>query len=180
MNEKEQDILDKIINFYRKNNYMPTIRDILHETNYKSTNTIYKYIKKLVDMDFLIKDKTNGKIYLNGTYNFDTNNCIKKINIINTKETLTIETKINKQYIGFQIKNNYFENINIQRNDYLIIEKTEKLKNNDLGLFIINKKYRIMKYEYYDGFYFLTDNTTETLYRVKIIGKVVSIYRKRI
>ena len=61
--------------------------------------------------------------------------------------------------------------------DYLIIEKTNNLEDNDIGLFVINKKYRIMKYFYKDGFYILKDNEVLTLYKVRIIGKVIGVYR---
>ena len=83
-----------------------------------------------------------------------------------------------KSYVAFKIHNDYFTNIGIMKNDILIIEKNKRIKKNNLGLFIIDKKYRIMKYDYKDGFYILKDNEEILLNRVKIIGKVIMIERK--
>ena len=98
--------------------------------------------------------------------------------VVNTKEKLILKLDIRKKYVGYKIKNDYFNDLYIKKMDYLIIEKTNNLKDNDLGLFVINKKYRIMKYFYKAGFYILKDSEILTLYRVKIIGKVVGVYRK--
>ena len=90
----------------------------------------------------------------------------KYINIILNK---------NKKYLAYKINNNYFNNIGILKNDILVIEVNKRLKPSDLGLFIIDKKYRIMKYNYKDGFYLLSDNEEILLNKVNIIGKVIMI-----
>lgn len=175
MTEKEELIYQQIINYYKKNKYMPTIRELLKELNYKSTNTIYKYIKQLENKGYLIRNK-NNKLIIKEEIDLSTRELIN-ITIINTKEVLILNLNKNKKYLGYKIKHDYFKHLYIKNQDYLIIERTNKLNNHDLGLFVINKKYRIMEYEYRDGFYLLKDFELITLYRVKIIGKVISVYR---
>lgn len=178
MTEKEEIVYKKIIKYYKENKCIPTIRELLKELDYKSTNTIYKYIKKLEDKGYLKRNK-NNKLVIKEEIDLY-NNEVTSIMVINTKEILTLNLNKNKKYIGYKIKHDYFNKLYIKKNDYLIIEKTNKLNNNDLGLFVINKKYRIMEYEYIDGFYILKDKEREILNKVKILGKVISIYRKDI
>ena len=98
--------------------------------------------------------------------------------VINTKKMIDIN--IDNNTILYQIKNSFFTEYAINKNDYLIINTNIEIKNNELGLFLINNKYRIMKYTYIDGYYILEDNEREILYEIKIIGKVVGVYRNNL
>lgn len=176
MKEKEEILLNEIVNYYKRNGVMPTRRFLQKTLNYKSVNSITKYFKSLEEQNYLTRN-SDGKIILN-KYVIDNTN-LKTINIINTtNETCTLIIDRNKKYVAYKIHNNYFNNIGILRNDILIIELNKTLKDDDIALFIINKQYRIMKYRYQDGFYILKDKEEILLNRVKIIGKVIMIERK--
>lgn len=176
MNEKEEKILEEIINYYKENKVMPTRRYLQKVFNFKSVNSITKYIKSLEEQNYLIRNKDN-KIILNKYTNENTN--LKTITIINmNNKHINLILDKNKKYVAYRIHNNYFNNIGILRNDILVIEINKRLKPNDLGLFIIDKEYRIMKYNYKDGFYLLSDKEDILLNKVNIIGKVIMIERK--
>ena len=178
MTEKEGKVYQKMIDFYKENKTMPSVRDIQKELDYKSQTTIYKVLKTLEDKGYLKRNKKKKFVFVNNIELEQKEFVI--IKVINTKEELLLNLNIRKKYIAYKIKNNYFNHFFIKENDYLIIEKTKDLNNNDLGLFIIDNKYRILLYSYYDGFYLLKDYETITLYRIKIVGKVISVYRKNI
>lgn len=176
MNEKEEKILEEIINYYKENKVMPTRRYLQKVFNFKSVNSITKYIKSLEEQNYLIRNKDN-KIILNKYTNENTN--LKTITIINmNNKHINLILDKNKKYVAYKIHNNYFNNIGILRNDILVIEINKRLKPNDLGLFIIDKEYRIMRYNYKDGFYLLSDKEDILLNKVNIIGKVIMIERK--
>lgn len=176
MNEKEEKILEEIINYYKENRIMPTMRYLQKVFNFKSVNSITKYIKSLEEQNYLIRNKDN-KLILNKYNNENTN--LKMITVINmNNQYLNIILDKNKKYVAYKIHNDYFNNIGILRNDILVIEINKRLKSNDLGLFIIDKKYQIMKYNYKDGFYLLSDKEDILLNKVNIIGKVIMIERK--
>lgn len=176
MNEKEEKILEEIINYYKENKVMPTRRYLQKVFNFKSVNSITKYIKSLEEQNYLIRNKDN-KIILNKYTNENTN--LKTITIINmNNKHINLILDKNKKYIAYKIHNNYFNNIGILRNDILVIEINKRLKPNDLGLFIIDKEYRIMRYNYKDGFYLLSDKENVLLNKVNTIGKVIMIERK--
>ena len=177
MNEKEERVLKEIIVYIKNNNIMPTRRYLQKKLNYKSINSITRYINSLEKQNYLVRNEdgklTLSKYYLNYQNNF------KSINIINEKNTvinLIMDKK--KKYLAYKINNNYFNDAGIIKKDVLIIEEKSELKTNDIGLFIIDKKYRIMKYDYKDGFYVLRDNEEILLNRVKILGKVIMVERK--
>ena len=177
MNKKEEELLQEIVNYVNENNYMPTRRYLQIKLGYKSVNSITYYINRLIKQNYL-KKNTDGKIVIDKSgINYQKE--LKTIRVINTRKTY-IRLFLNKshKYVAYKIHNEYFNNIGILRNDILIVQKNRKLYVDDIALFIIDKKYRVMKYNYKDGFYLLTDNEEILLNKVKIIGKVIGIERK--
>ena len=176
MTEKEEQIYHQMVIYYQKNKIMPSVRELQNILGYKSPNSIYQIIKQLETKGYLKRNSHNKIVLVDNPILEPTDFVTMKV--VNTKEKLILNLDIRKKYIGYKIKNDYFNDLYIKKMDYLIIEKTNKLEDNDLGLFVINKKYRIMQYFYKDGFYILEDSEILTLYRVKIIGKVIGVYRK--
>lgn len=177
MKRKEEIILNEIIKYTYENHTMPTRRYLQKKCNYKSVNSITRYIKILEEENYLIRNKDN-KIILNDFSIFY--NCgLKTIDIINSNnKTINLLLDKNDKYLAYKIHNNFFHEIGIFRNDILIIKKKKWLRDNEIGLFIIDNKYRIMKYSCKDGFYILKDKEEILLNNVKIIGKVIMIERK--
>ena len=177
MSIKEERVLNEIIIFFNYNKTMPTMRYLQKKLGYKSVNSITWYIKSLLKQNYLFKN-SDGKIVI---YNESNNykDGLKKLTIINTKNKfINLYLNKNKNYLAYKIRHNYFNKMGILKNDILIIEINKKLKNNDLGLFIIDNEYRIMNYYYKDGFYLLKDKEELVLYQTKIIGKVIMIEKK--
>ena len=174
MTEKEELILKTICQYIKDNNTMPTRRFIQRKLNYKSVNSITQYFKSLEQKGYLKYNNNHKLIIGNSLYN----NNLKNIKIVNQKNQ-TIELLLNKKknYLGYRLNNNCFENEFILKGDTLIIEKKKELNVGDIGLFIIDNHYRVMKYNYRDGFYLLSDKETLYLNHVKIIGKVIKIIR---
>lgn len=176
MTEKEEKILQEIITFYNQNKLMPSIRYLQKKFGYKSTNSISQYLISLEQQKYLIRNSKN-KLIINN-YSNDYTKGLKIIKSINSNDEINILLNKNQKYLAFKLKNNAFYKRGILKGDLLIIEKNKKINNNDLGLFIINKKYRIMQYLYQDGFYILEDNEQIILNKIKLIGKVIQIERK--
>ncbi len=176
MTEKEEKILQEIITFYNQNKLMPSIRYLQKKFGYKSTNSISQYLISLEQQKYLIRNSKN-KLIINN-YSNDYTKGLKIIKSINSNDEINILLNKNQKYLAFKLKNNAFYKRGILKGDLLIIEKSKKINNNDLGLFIINKKYRIMQYLYQDGFYILEDNEQIILNKIKLIGKVIQIERK--
>ena len=153
MTKKEEKILKEIINYYKDNKVMPSIRYIAKKLHYKSHNSVYQTFKSLEKKKYLIRH--NNKLILN--------------------ETVKEDTFI--KIIAFKLNNNYFIKDCLKKGDILIVKEGKSIKENELGLFIIDGKYRIMKYNYKDGFYLLSDKEQIILYKIKLIGKVIKVLR---
>lgn len=176
MSDKEERLLEEITNFYQRNKLMPTIRYLKDKLNYQSNYSIQRLLKSLEKQNYLKRNEKNKLIlYSDMTPKEDG---LKIIEIINTKEKVAAILNKRKKYVGYIIKNNYLKKDKILKNDILIIERTSKLQNNDIGLFIIDKKYYIMKYRYKDGFYILSNKEEIILNKVQIVGKLIMIKRK--
>lgn len=172
MTEKEFIIYKAIQEFIKNNNYSPSIRELCTILGYKSTKTIYNYLNKLKNKNYLNYEKKKKRsISITNTIN-------QNVLIINTKKTINFQ--INSNQVIFQIKNNYFKDYSIKYNDYLIIDTKKKIKINQLGLFIINKSFEIMKYNYVDGFYILENNKKEVLNEINLVGVVEGVFRLKI
>ena len=176
MSEKEEQIFSTIIDYYKYNKSMPSIRYLQKKYSYKSTNSIYRYLNSLEKQNYLTRNANNKRI-INQNIKENYENGLKIINIINDKRKAYLFLKKKKKYLGFIIKNNNFINDSIKENDLLIIEINSKIENSELGLFIINGKYRIMRYFYKSGFYILRDKEEIILNKIKLIGKVILIER---
>ena len=177
MNQKEEAILKEIINYVTVNKTMPTRRYLQKKLNFKSVNSITEYMKSLENENYLIRNKDN-KLILNN-YSFFYQSGLKSIKVLNrSKEKIQLFLNKGKKYFAYKMPNNTFYNRGIHTGDILIIEINKKLQNNDLGLFIIDSKYRIMTYNYKDGFYYLKDNDELILNKVKILGKVIIVEKK--
>lgn len=175
MTEKEEQILNAITNYFKDYKTMPSIRYLQKKLNYKSHNSIYQYLNKLVKKNYLTK-AFNGKFILNENLLLDSN--IKKIKIINSKDKyLNIILDKKKDYTGFILKNNKLKNDGFYKGDIFIIEKTQKIANNEIGLFIIDNQKRLMKYKYIDGFHILEDSERIILERIHLIGKAILMER---
>ena len=176
MNPKEEEILNVIINYFKENNTMPTRRYLQKRFGYKSINSITQYLLSLEKQSYLKRNSESKLVLNNHMMPYQDN--LKIIKIINTNRFIKLFLNKRKKYMAYKINNNYFNNIGIIKNDLLIIEITDKIKPNNLGLFIIDGKYRIMQYNYRDGFYLLMDNEELILNKIKIVGKVIQIIRK--
>ena len=169
----KEKVLKIIYKYYEENKVMPSIREIQNILKYKHHNSIYTAFRQLEKDGILVhtKRKWSLKTPLEE---------IKKIKVINEDHYIYTDN-IMYDYYAFKMNNNYLKNDNILKNDYLIIKKTKSIKNNDIGLFKYNDNYHVMKYQFSNGFYILyNEKKKEILNKVKIIGKVVELQRKRV
>ncbi len=177
MNEKENILLNLIINYFSNNITMPTRRYLQKKMGFKSVNSITQYLKSLETKNYLRRNSENKLVLDNYTLHYK--DVIKNIKIINDKNKfihMILDNK--KNYYGYKMNNNYFNYLGICKNDILIIEEKTKLKDNEIGLFIIDSKYRVMRYLNKNGFFILKDCDELILSKVKILGKVILVEKK--
>jgi len=180
LTEKQQLFFDFIVNCYQKTKETLTIGVLKKSSNYKSYNTIRKYLNQLEDKGYIKFDDNKKKIIYIKKYL--ENNSILNIPIINEDKFLTIINDlidIKKEYLAFKVHNNKLNNYFIKNGDVLVIEKNSSKLNNKLVLVLINDKYYILKYIKKDGFIHLVNDKESFILESfdSIIGKVVFMFR---
>ena len=176
MSEKEEIIYDAIINYYRQNRTMPSIRYLQKELGYKSTNSIYRYLLSLEKQYYLVRNNIN-KLVINREIQDKYKEGLKIIDVINSKKKIKQYLNKNKKYCAFIIKNDNLKKEMIKKNDILIIELNAIIQNNELGLFIVDNSYCIMNYFYENGFYILSSDKKVILNKINYVGKVIQLER---
>ena len=83
--KKKEEIFKEITDYYEKNLSMPTIRYLMNKFGYHSTNIVYKYLKKLEEEQYLVRN-INNMLVLNKKYTTN----IKEIPIVNSKEKIKV------------------------------------------------------------------------------------------
>lgn len=57
LNKKEKQVYDYIKKFINKKHYSPSYREILKNTDYKSIESVFEVINKLISLDLIVVDK---------------------------------------------------------------------------------------------------------------------------
>ena len=180
LTKKQQIFFNFIIDCYQKTKEMPTIGVLKKSSNYKSYNTIYKYLKQLEEKEYIKLDNKRKKIIYIKKYL--KNNLISNIPIINENEFISLNNSllnIKYDYIAFKLHNNRLNSYCLKNKDILIIEKNLTKLNNKFVLVFINNNYYILKYINKDGFiHLINDKESFVLERFdSIIGKVILTIR---
>ncbi len=170
--KKKEEIFKEIINYYENNLSMPTIRYLMNKFGYHSTNIVYKYLKKLEEEQYLVRN-INNQLVLNKKYTTN----IKEIPIINSQDKIKLILEKDKDYLGYLVKDNHLIKNNIIKKDILIIEKGSNPPINGMALFNINNTYIIGKYELKDNFFIIDYENTVICDINSYIGKVILLER---
>lgn len=169
--KKKEEIFKEITDYYEKNLSMPTIRYLMNKFGYHSTNIVYKYLKKLEEEQYLVRN-INNMLVLNKKYTTN----IKEIPIVNSKEKIKVILEKDKDYLGYMIKDNRLIKDNIIKKDILIIEKgIPPIKG--IALFNINNTYIVGNYELKDNYFIIDYENTIVCDINNYIGKVILLER---
>lgn len=180
LTKKQQEFFNLITKYYKENKKTPTIGILKKNSNYKSYNTIYKYLAQLEKKEFIKLDKKDNKItYIKKQLE---NNLYTNIPIINNKTFIEVSNKhlkYNQEYVAFKLNNNKLNNYYLKTKDILIIEKNLNNLNNKFVLVLIENNYQVFKYLKKDGFIHLLNDKQCILLTtsITIIGKVIMLIR---
>ncbi len=179
LTKKQKLFLELIVNYYNKTKEMPTTGILKKIGNFKSYNSVYKYLNELEKKNYLSLNKKLKKIiYVNSSLIF--NNKIIKVPIINEKQYIEIISNHNqKSYLAFKVNNSKLKKYFIKQKDILIIEECQKQIANNLVLAFIENHYDVFMCTIIN-YYIKLENSNET-YIIKdinlIIGKVKTLIR---
>ncbi|MBP2025519.1 transcriptional repressor LexA [Peptoniphilus stercorisuis] len=200
LNQRQIAILLYIKKAIDMKGYPPTVREICKELNIKSTSTVHASLEKLETKGYIRKDATKPRAIeiLDPSDDFL---MIKKktvdIPVIgrvtagepilayqNIEDTYPIpaEFAASKNLFILRVSGESMINSGILDGDFVIIEKKDYAENGDKVLALINDEATIKTFYKEKGYYRLQPENDFMepiiLNEVKILGKIVGLYRK--
>lgn len=198
MTELQDQIYSYLIDTIKEKGYPPSVREIASAVGLNSPSSVQLQLNKLIDMGYISKDpetprgikindekfnlslrKTIDVPILKDTTNFDT--LFSETNIASYMPILE-ESVGNSDFIMFEFKGNSMENVAILDKDWLLIRKQETADSEDLVMVYANNSIMIrrlikdnLRYRLLTESKVIEETVVE---RLKIIGKVVGVYRK--
>ncbi len=193
LTKKQKEFYDRLKDFVNRNGYFPSFREIAKFTGLRSTNSVWKYIKKLESEGYVFEK--NGKYSI-----VEMNENFIKIPLMGfvpagspaeifseLGEEIELPSWFaepsNKEIIAFKVKGLSMKDAYINDGDIVILKKTENALSGDTVIALLEdnsitlKKLKILK----DGFLLVPENEEYQPIKVKelrIIGKVVGVLRK--
>ena len=193
MNNKAQEILD-FINFTLKNDgYSPSVREICEAVNLKSTSTVQYHLNKLEKKGVI--NKSEGK-----SRSLHLNNSISEFRSVPIVGEIAAglplsaeenqigelpypESNFNDSLIALKINGDSMIEAGIHDGDLVVIDKSKKPLDGDIGAFLVydteatvkyidtirNKQYLIPANKNYENI--------EISENISVVGKVVSLFR---
>ena len=198
---RQEFILKAIKKLIAENGYPPTVREIGKLTNLSSPATIHFHIEKLAEKGYIKKDSTKNRtleLLVPNEYLEQNDDVIKvpllgkvtagtPIEAIETPdEVFSLPRELipkNKEIFTLKVSGESMINVGIYDKDILIVERTNVAKNGDTVVAMNEDNEATVKTFYKENGYFLLQPENDTmqpiiLKTVKILGKVIGLYRK--
>ena len=193
MSNKENEILE-FINYTLKNDgYSPSVREIGEAVNLKSTSTVQYHLKKLEKKGVINKSEGKSRsLHLNGMASeFRSVPILGEIaaGLPLTAEENQVgelpypESNFNDSLIALKVNGDSMIDAGIHDGDLVVVDKSKKPNNGDIGAFLILETEATVKYldTIRNKQYLIPANKSfeniEVTENISAVGKVVSLFR---
>lgn len=156
---KEREVLEYIVQFQKQFGYSPTLKEIAQATGHRANSTIHSLIRSLVDKGYIQKVDGNTRVLKILDHNISSKMLGSQPSIelpvmgylidgkpLEPHEDPNASYQISTTLISGRktayilvIKGENLKKEGIMENDYIIIEKTDDVKDNDIVLVTIDK-----------------------------------------
>ncbi|WP_143321611.1 transcriptional repressor LexA [Clostridium sp. HBUAS56010] len=200
LTKKQQLVLDYIKQSILKNGYPPTVREIATEIGVKSASTVQRHIEVLIEKEYMRRDPTKPRTIeiIDDCFNL-TRREVVNVPVLGTVaagQPLYAEKNIenyypipsdflpNEETFMLKVIGNSMVNAGILEGDQIIVKMTSEVKNNDIVVALIDDIVTIKRFFKEDGHYRLQpeNDSMEPIIvdRLKVLGKVIGLFRKGI
>lgn len=195
---KEAQIFEYIKNFSKTNGYSPSYREISAAVNIKSTNSVKKYVDRLVEKKLIIKQDNKSRCMNYVQTREERKNDVVSIPLVgrvaagvpilaveNIEDEFVISKSVfgtNQELFMLKIAGDSMINIGIDDGDFVVVKKQDDAENGDIVVAYIDG-YATVKNFYKDG-QFVKLVPQNELYKpivtndCKVLGKVVGCIKK--
>ena len=172
--KKREQIYTFLIDFIKEKGYQPTVREIAHAVNLKSSSSVYRHLEMLEKDGVIILGKNEQKSRKRSIHIIDLNKKIKKnVSEENIKNLIKFSKKqvnTNNDVFSKKVTNDYIVTVdNILIDDIIIIEKVNSLEKNSIGLLLFENRIFIKR--------MLSDYKKISDTDPVVLGKIIGVYR---
>jgi len=189
---RQQDVLDRINQFYRKNGYAPSVRDLANMLGVSSISTIHQHLAALETKGYIKRNpnKARSLEIIRGVRQsavrtislpfFDDIDALLVENAVSeAKKGLPLPPQfIEGDSIVVKVKDDEMTKEGIHKGDLLIVRLQQRVHNNDIILLKFDKKVMVRRLHLAPKSYRLTtgDNRKKPMLvrKLELIGKVIT------
>ena len=198
---RQKEILTYIKQYYAKNKYTPSIRNICEHFNLSSSATVKVHLDGIIEKGFLRRDSRNPRyleIMVPNEFEQSNNEVVSvpllgKITAGNPIEAIETPDEYfplpvslipnNKEIFTLRVSGESMINAGIHDNDIIIVERVNTAKNGDIVVAMNDENEVTLKTFYKEKNYFRLQPEHDfmapiILKNVSILGKAIGLYRK--
>ncbi len=198
---RQKEILTYIKQYYAKNKYTPSIRNICEHFNLSSSATVKVHLDGIIEKGFLRRDSRNPRyleIMVPNEFEQSNNDVVSvpllgKITAGNPIEAIETPDEYfplpvslipnNKEIFTLRVSGESMINAGIHDNDIVIVERVNTAKNGDIVVAMNDENEVTLKTFYKEKNYFRLQPENDfmapiILKNVSILGKAIGLYRK--
>lgn len=198
---RQKEILTYIKQYYAKNKYTPSIRNICEHFNLSSSATVKVHLDGIIEKGFLRRDSRNPRyleIMVPNEFEQSNNDVVSvpllgKITAGNPIEAIETPDEYfplpislipnNKEIFTLRVSGESMINAGIHDNDIIIVERVNTAKNGDIVVAMNDENEVTLKTFYKEKNYFRLQPENDfmapiILKNVSILGKAIGLYRK--
>ncbi len=198
---RQKEILTYIKQYYAKNKYTPSIRNICEHFNLSSSATVKVHLDGIIEKGFLRRDSRNPRyleIMVPNEFEQSNNEVVSvpllgKITAGNPIEAIETPDEYfplpvslipnNKEIFTLRVSGESMINAGIHDNDIIIVERVNTAKNGDIVVAMNDENEVTLKTFYKEKNYFRLQPENDfmapiILKNVSILGKAIGLYRK--
>jgi repressor LexA len=198
---RQKEILTYIKQYYAKNKYTPSIRNICEHFNLSSSATVKVHLDGIIEKGFLRRDSRNPRyleIMVPNEFEQSNNDVVSvpllgKITAGNPIEAIETPDEYfplpvslipnNKEIFTLRVNGESMINAGIHDNDIIIVERVNTAKNGDIVVAMNDENEVTLKTFYKEKNYFRLQPENDfmapiILKNVSILGKAIGLYRK--
>lgn len=202
LTKKQKEVLDYIKQFYAKNKYPPSIRQICGAINLSSPATVHVHINHLVDKGFIKRSNEGNRaleLLVPNEYEIKNDDEVVEVPLLgkitagSPIEAIEIPNEFfslpaylipkQKEVFTLKVDGESMVNKGILSNDIVIVERCENAHNGDVVVAMTDENEVTLKTFYKEKNYFRLQPENDymepiILTNVTILGKAIGLYRK--
>ena len=154
LTKKEQEVYDFIVRYRDDNGYSPLLREIASSIGFKSKGVVHRYIKSLEKSGLIAchSNKHRGFNIIGHKKIFNINSLGKisaggPIEAVPDQDILELEHMFsNEKCYALKVQGDSMIDAGIHDNDWVIVEKTNKISNSKVAVILIDNQDVTLKY----------------------------------